>query len=426
MKFLIILSSLFLSFSVFGQWVASDSLGPAVTSVRKGAFPSANTGYAICMENGGFDAAIYKTSDGAMTWNNLNFSTANSPDIQCMHFLDTMTGYISVRETISGNLSMQVYKTNDGGQNWSNISPSTNTVGYGTSSVHFFTQDTGFFTIQALVYSTYDGGQNWSVDTIGGLYNDITNVDFWNGQYGVAGGWDGTFAYMGILFYTNDGGLNWNEIIIPQTYSVIQDVQRVSPTHIYALGDVGFGSAPYFFRSMDAGATWDTLDLSAFASNSMDNFKSMYFKDELNGYIGTEQGNILKTTDGGQTWTVDYSFAGPYSIVVDIDFAGNMGYAFGDDGAIAKTDNMTSIQPLQLSQEIRGFPNPATDRYYLDLGTIEDAKHINIYSLEGRMVLNEPSPKQQQIINTQSWPQGIYVGTVETEKGQCYFKIQKK
>ncbi len=58
MKVLNILSFLFFSFSVLGQWVAYDSVGASVTTVRKAAFPDANTGYAICMENGSFDGRL--------------------------------------------------------------------------------------------------------------------------------------------------------------------------------------------------------------------------------------------------------------------------------------------------------------------------------------------------------------------------------
>ena len=427
MKILNILSFLFFSFSVLGQWVAYDSVGATVASINKVSFPDSNTGYALGEGTGSGLDIIYKTNDGAISWTSLNFPAVNYTEIQNMHFVDTQTGFLSVREMISSNLYMKVYKTTDGAQNWSNISPVTASVGSGSSAVHFIDTDTGFFAIEDLMYKTNNSGQSWSVDTLGTMYHDITTLDFLNGQYGVAGGWDGSFAYRGVLFYTNDGGSNWNEILIPQTYSSIQDVQRVSPTNIYALGDAGYSTPPYLFRSIDSGATWDTLDLSQYAVSNMDNFTSLYFKDEMNGYIGTVEGNILKTIDAGQTWSVDYSFSGLYPTIIDIDFSGNTGYAFTQDGKIAKTGNFTAIQPIQISQEIRGFPNPASNRYYLDLGTIPDAKSINIYSLEGRLVFHLPFPKQQQVINTQNWPEGFYTGVVETEKGERrHFKMQKK
>ncbi len=356
MKQMIMLFLLFFSFSLLGQWIDHDSVGASVASVKKASFPVELTGYATGNENSNADGTVYKTNDGARTWTNLNFPSLNSPDIQNIHFIDTLTGFISVRETISGNLTMQVYKTTDGGQNWQGIGPSTASLGYGNSAVYFISNDSGFFSVEDLIYKTYDSGQNWTVDTLSTFYDDISALDFWNGQYGVAGGWDGTFAYTGVLFYTNDGGSTWNEVIIPETYTSIVEVQRVSPTHIYALGDDGYATPAYLFRSTDAGATWDTLNLSQYAISNMDNFTSMYFRDENVGYIGTYEGNILKTVDAGLTWIVDYTFTGTYKRVHAIDFAGNTGYAFGESGKIAKTGNPTALQTVQLSQEITGFP----------------------------------------------------------------------
>lgn len=410
-----------------GQWVAHDSIGSTVSTIHKISFPSANTGYALGIESGTTKETIYKTNDGADTWSDIGYPTANNPDIQNMHFVDAQIGFVTVRENTSGNLIMQIYKTIDGGQNWTNISPTiTSSIGYGASAIHFTSVDTGFFSIEDNIFRTINSGQSWFVDTLSTTYGDIQHIDFWNEQYGVAGGSDGTFAYTGILFYTNDGGLTWNEVMIPEMYTSIVDVQRVSSADIFALGDHGFGTPPYLFRSTDAGASWDTLNLGQYVINNQDNFNSLFFQDENIGYIGTHEGNILKTIDAGQTWTVDYSFSGVSTSVSDIDFSGGIGYTFSIDGKIAKLGNITAIKGIQISQAITGFPNPTINSYSLNLESVPNAKSIKIYNTEGRLVFNLYSPKEQQVITTQNWPVGIYIGTVETETGALhYFKIQK-
>lgn len=416
---------LLLSFSLLGQWVPYDSVGTTVNTIDKISFPTANIGYALGVESGTMKEIIYKTNDGADTWSDLGYPTSTNLDIQNMHFVDAQTGFLSVREGFSSSIIMKVYKTTNGGQNWTNISPTTTSTGYGNSSVHFINVDTGFFAIENEIFKTTNSGQSWSLSTLPTTYGEIQHIDFWNEQYGVAGGWDGTFAYTGILFYTNDGGLTWDEVTIPQAYTNVADVQRVSSTHIFVLSKHNFG-APYLFRSMNAGASWDSLDLSPFAVNNQDNFNTLFFQDENIGYIGTSKGNILKTTDAGQTWVIDYSFNGLNTSVSDIDFSTNAGYALSTDGKIAKMDNTTAIQNIHVSQAITGFPNPAINSYHLDLESIPNAKSIKVYNTAGRLFFNLSAPKGQPIINTQNWPAGIYIGTIEIENGAFrYFKLQK-
>jgi len=313
MRLLTILSLLLLSFSLLGQWVSHDSVGATVNTISKISFPSANIGYAIGTESGTSKETIYKTNDGGDSWINLGYpTTTNYFSIPSIHFVDSQTGFLSVNEL--GNT--QVYKTTNGGQNWTNISPTTAYGDY--SSVHFSSVDTGFLSVKDKVFRTINSGQSWSVDTLSGM--DDGHIDFWNGQYGVVGGSDRYFFLnRGLLLYTNDGGLTWDEVIIAQFSSQIVDVQRVSSTHIFALGGHAWGIS-YLFRSIDAGASWDTLNLSQYAVDSQDDFNTLFFQDENIGYIGTEKGNILKTIDAGQTWAIDYSFSGIYPSVSDIDF----------------------------------------------------------------------------------------------------------
>lgn len=427
MRLLNIISLLFLSLSLFGQWISYDSVGTSVNAISKISFPNTTVGYAIGRENGAIYKTIYKANDGAGSWNNLNYPTINNPDIQSIHFVDSLTGFLSVRESQGANLIMNVYKTTNGAQSWTDLSSSTTFfTGNGASSVHFISTDTGFLSVGNQIFKTVNSGQSWSIDTLNGMYIDIRHIDFWTEQYGIAGGWDGTFAYTGVLFFTNDGGDTWNEVTIPQFNTSIADVQRVGSTHLFALsGGTGSFIPPYLFRSINSGTSWDTLNLNQYKVDVNDNFNALFFQDENTGYIGTSKGYILKTTDAGQTWALDYSFNAPNPRVVDIDFSGNVGYAFSTSGKIAKIDLNTAIQDIQPIHTIVGFPNPTVGIYTLNLeGT--PAKSIKIYNTEGELFFKLPSPMTHQTINTQNWPLGIYIGIVETEKGMLhYFKLQK-
>ena len=424
MKHLFLILVTFSTFPLWGQWIDADTIAANIIKTNTLSFPSSSTGYASVVLSGSSQETIFKTTDAALSWTDLNYPSNNNAELQNLHFADDQNGYIAVREYNAGVFDMMVKKTIDGGLSWTDVSPLNPPLGSGKAALQFLTVDSGYFAVENVVYTTVNSGQSWDSDTLFTTYGNFRDVDFWDSQYGVVGGWDGTFAYSGILFITNNGGQSWSEVQIPQVYSSIVAVQRVSPTHIYALGSEFTGR--YLFRSIDAGASWDTLDLTAFTPNNSDNLNSLHFLDENRGYIGTDDGQLLYTTDAGLNWASVYNFGILNNGVKSISFIDNVGYAVSNMGRIAKTSLTNSLLTNNVFTFLNTFPNPCSDYFEIDLGT-ELTQTLAIFTLNGQLVYEGNTNENQLIIPTKEWLNGYYLGTLTNKKGEIkHFKILKQ
>jgi photosystem II stability/assembly factor-like uncharacterized protein len=154
------------------------------------------------------------------------------------------------------------------------------------------------------VLKTIDGGQNWNnLLYLEDVY--IRNIEFLNENIGFLGTLGGGF------YKTLDGGLNWVLVdsIVPDkagnTFNndVICGLTTIGSHTIYGCGAY-FGPA-YIIKSIDSGATWQYIDMSGYAESLVE----VLFVDEHIGFASGGNSNggvILKTTDGGFTWTEIY------------------------------------------------------------------------------------------------------------------------
>ena len=149
------------------------------------------------------------------------------------------------------------------------------------------------------IYKTTDGGANWAqlplANTTGEYYR---NIEFLDENIGFLGTLDNTF------YKTTDGGNSWQKVLNISPYpQAICGLDAVGTSTIYGCG-AWFGPA-YIIKSTDSGNTWQYIDMSAYAINLVE----ILFVTENLGYVsGTDSqgGVILKTIDGGATWTKIY------------------------------------------------------------------------------------------------------------------------
>jgi photosystem II stability/assembly factor-like uncharacterized protein len=188
------------------------------------------------------------------------------------------------------------------------------------------------------IYRTDDAGATWARQlSQPGTY--FRCLAFVNEQHGYAGN-VGTDYYPGVtdttpLYETRDGGTTWKPVT-GLTGPVVKGLCAIDVLHsrfinagvldqrvvIHAAGRVG-GPA-FLMRSLDGGASWRTLDLNAQAGPILD----VKFFDEANGLLlcgsdaSTERSNalILRTQDGGVTWTKAYQSNRPFEITWKASF----------------------------------------------------------------------------------------------------------
>ena len=277
---------------------------------------------------------IIKTTDGGISWPTSIFTSFQA---RKLFFLDSMSGWA----TSSG--SNQIWKTEDGGFSWllqySSTSTSTftdivfispnwgwavdvtgnilKTSNGGTTWFSQFQPNNSFNTVQMfspqigyiLAYSgrilKTTNGINWNSNYHNGTTNDLRVCSFTDSLYGWAAGTDK-------LVHTSDGGLTWSEIAT--TGPIVTSLQFLTRKKGWMTSYMSL-SAGYISRTTDGGANWIYKSIPiGFPVPS-----SVFFSDTLNGWasgsysgwhsgIGPQFPWLMKTTDGGVTWSAPVEF----------------------------------------------------------------------------------------------------------------------
>jgi photosystem II stability/assembly factor-like uncharacterized protein len=159
-------------------------------------------------------------------------------------------------------------------------------------------------------------------------------VSFSDANNGIAVGY-------GTMFRTTDGGATWKDQLVDPHYS-FRGVRFTNASTAIAVGIF----AP-IIRTTDAGVTW-TKDSSWWSGRAL---YSISFTDAntgtivgsglyscVNGICDTLKAAILRTTNGGATWTSQSS--GTLATLIGVHFTdANTGTAVGGGGTILRTTN---------------------------------------------------------------------------------------
>ncbi|MBC7720475.1 MAG: T9SS type A sorting domain-containing protein [Pedobacter sp.] len=232
------------------------------------------------------NTSIQKTVDGGLSWQiKYNSGSGSSTAIQ---FLNKVTGFISR----GGNL----LRTMDGGNTWVSSTISSESM----NSVCFINSRLGYLAGEyGAMYRTIDGGQTFSIAGFSAFTDGkaINSLAFISSTSGFAVG------LQGRILKTIDSAKNW----IPY-----------SPTHTPVTA-TSFANAPVayattwgnIYKSTDKNYTWGELSLTTDPSNSR--FEQIHFSSTDTGFVSTANPvTIKKTNDGGATWrniaATPYSF----------------------------------------------------------------------------------------------------------------------
>lgn len=168
--------------------------------------------------------------------------------------------------------------------------------------------------VLTLVICSCSNDDNLSQSTNWNIINNVTykglsDIEFYNNDFGVISG------DMGTLLKTENGGASWSELDVGTNHTFVKT---------FVLNENEFFTSRIgIFKTNDSGISFNELGgLSDYAGSIF----AIHFFDSDNGLI-YKNGSILKTIDGGQTWTVSYSNAGYASIMQFV--SGNVGYIAG-------------------------------------------------------------------------------------------------
>ena len=271
-------------------------------------------------------------------WQLIPSGTTNS--LQSIHFADYDIGYVV------GEVGT-VLKTVDGGLTWQSIqTPVTNDLNDlfvfdGHTIVAVGDSGTVIFTI--------DGGNFWYVGPYI-LTEDYYSVSF-SGNNGICGGSSQTILYgefyeTGITWYTAQngffGGGFWGASMLTPQFGFVAGENSIFQ--------------PLFGKTTDSGVNWDFT--AFYLNNNEGTATGVDFTDANNGYVSAAvwdgTGAISKTANGGTDWITIMNTNPIWDIDFPISGASLIGYAVGENGTILKTFNGgLSWSPQQSGTTVR-------------------------------------------------------------------------
>ncbi len=246
-----------------------------------------------------------------------------------------------------------------------------------------------------------------------------------------------TIAGTGVMGYSGDSGLAINSelnrplqvcidsagnVLISDTYNAVIrkiDISTGNITTIAGNGVAGYGG--------DNGPAANAEFYSP-VGLYIDQQQSIFIADDENGAVRKIDGSTgIVTTVAGTGGIPGYSGDhGPATsaeiIPTDIffDSAGNMFIADADNNCIRKVNNALEVTTINLAEEIKIYPNPATAQINVTSPNI--IKQINISNILGQTVYSKKCNNESIQVNISELPTGIYLIKVNDTKLRKFVK----
>jgi len=326
-------------------------------------FVDSNTGWAV-----GGAGIILNTRNGGNTWTAQKSGTGRA--LSSVYFTNANTGF-AVGD--SGTILM----TSNGGNTW--VAQKSGTT-YGLTSVYFTNASTGYavsldgggWEQGGVILKTVNGGSTW-ISQNGGVTGSypssysFSSVSFTGSNLGWAVG-GGQASDGGLILKTTNGGGNWTELTqfdstnygrYLQAQSGNDSIFISTALSVYfadantgwILADVNVPPYPSFvvstltlLKTTDGGATWSPQFTGPSISEGSVS-GCFYFLDSSNGWLATGN-SIAVTHDGGQTWSaLPYGFKNPLK---SMHFTNaSTGWAVDGSGSILQTNDGGASWALQ-------------------------------------------------------------------------------
>ncbi len=282
------------------------------------AFDGAGHGSAVPAAWG--PGAFLHTADGGLTWT----LAGGSFSAESVAYAPVATGAPAIAVGPSGS----VETSSDGGATWTlqgyHPTQTLRSIAFGSTGTGLAVGD------QGMIQRSTDGGNSWAPLTMSPTTSNLWDVAFVTAQVAVAVG-DGD-----AIWRSTDAGATWNLAYSDSALSTFVSVHFTSATH-----GVAVGSAAIVYTD-DAGLTWHPA-----ATGGAPKVQAVSFGSALVGVavgdgippgsFGFAPGAIMRTTDGGLTWSA-IALAGSFDMT-SVAFAdANTVVAVGPNGEIRSTD----------------------------------------------------------------------------------------
>lgn len=297
-----------------------------------------------CVGSGG---TILHTTNGGSTWQPQTSGTTSY--LRDMHMLDVNAGWIVGQDGT-------VLHTIDGGSNWVPLSfPSAIEL----RALSVISPDTLWVTgTPDIMYRSVDGGMEWDemLTAVGEELNSLWFLE--DVMHGWAAGLLTSDAQgqTGQVRITTNGGETWVLSTASQDFGWFQSIQFTDQEYGWSCTADG-----RILRSVDGGVTWSTDQIGPGTG-----FFDILFIDESEGWCVGGSGVIWHTFNAGASWIPEVSNSTQY--LYDIEALPNgKAWAVGAGGTILhRSSGTTSVQDFDReSQSIH--PVPVADEFFVSV-----------------------------------------------------------
>ena len=231
----------------------------------------------------GAAGTILKTTDGGANWTALT-----SPTTVALNAVAAVKGTTTAYAVGAVNGTTTVLKTTDG-TTWSALSMST-ALSLNALAVNSDGTQVTIGATNGSIYRSADGGATWTNQTPTLLATAVLRA---------AAMPDNSHAFVfgdfGTMLSSANGGANWTH----QMQGTVSNLQATWFSSANLGWAVGAGGA--VLKTTDGGASWSMRSVS---TNIL---YAVMFPDASNGWAVGAAGTILRTTDGGATWAAQTS-----------------------------------------------------------------------------------------------------------------------
>lgn len=395
-------------------------------------FLTPSRGYAV---NG--IGQIHRTIDGGITWTR-QMNNGTYTHFRSVGFFDSLNGYAGALGWGDANNSnakdtVILYKTTDGGTNWTPEHQLTSgTIKRGFCGMHVF-NDSIIYAVgrvrgPAWFYTTTDRGTTWHTKDMTEYTAGLIDVKFFTRDSGLIVGLTHIThtSSRAIILSTGDGGETWDTVYVTSrmnewAWKIDFPSRNTGYVSLQRNGNV----APvYILKTTDGGKTWTDKLFSP----------TGYFVQGigfLNDSVGFAGGTSLKpkmTTNGGETWdtvTIGNSLNRFRRVNDTLMYVSGAGLWKYSPGSILGIDRQGIPIPARFALQ-QNYPNPFNPQTTIEFSIPEDGfTTISIYDITGQWMRTLFSDYASKGSFKVSWD-GRIESDEEAASGTYFYRLETK